>query len=514
MRRLFCLIVVMFAVAPRAQAQISVRLTPPVDAPVSAAFDAPQSDFGAGHRGVDYAVERGTRVRAAAGGTVAFAGSVAGMLAVTIDHGSGVETTYTALSRVFVRAGERVGEGSFVGASGNAHTAPGLHFGVKVRGTYVDPTTLLAQLDVAGAIHLAPLEWMPDELGALGEPLATPKTVGTSERDCRAPRPLLTPSRPPNDNIVVAVAGITSKTKGGVSADIYESGPELLGYRASSTYRFSYAGIDGPRLHRAYQRKDTYIDIRTAAQRLRVLLREIGRRHPGRRVDLIAHSQGGIVARTFLSQLARSGDGLPVVEHLVTYASPHLGAPGAGQVDDLRDETLTGRWLLGAATRLSDRGLPVPDPSSTAVRQLAPGSDLMTSLAREDTAYGTRVLTLAIPNDPVVPADRAFIPGKEHRVVAWRGKDSPGLSPIEPPALQAARLVGSQLGGHSAIVTSPDAHGIAYSFLADQSPTCPTGWDAAGPRIASLWSSLQSSLAGIYRGVETIAMPMALWYRG
>jgi len=487
-------------------------MVPPVDAAIVRAFDAPETEFGAGHRGIDYAVAPGTPVRAAAPGVVTFAGSVAGVLAVTIDHGSGVETTYTSLSRVTVRSGERVDEGVFLGASGTAHGVDGLHFGVKVDAEYVDPTTFLATLDVAGAIHLAPLAWMPEELGALGAPLAGPTDVGTSERDCRSLQPLAAPTRPPNDNIVVAVAGITSKTQGGVSADIYENGPELLGYPASVTYRFSYAGTEGPRLHEPYERQHTYIDIRTAARRLGDLLRRIHRRHPGRHVDLIAHSQGGIVARTFLNQARVSEDDLPSIEHLVTFASPHLGAPGAGQVEPLRNATATGRFLLRGAKYLSDRGVPVPDPSSPAVAQLAPGSDLMTSLGREDTAYGTRVLTLSIPNDPVVPADRAFIAGKPHRVVPWTRKET-DLSWTDAPLSQAARLIAANLGGHSAIVTSPVAHGIAYSFLADHSPTCPTRWDRIGPQIGSVWSILESSLAGIYAGLETVAVPGAAFAR-
>ena len=44
----------------------------------------------------------------------------------------------------------------------------------------------------------------------------------------------------------IAVAGIGSHTAGGLSADMYEHGPEWLGYPADRVYRFSYRGIDGP----------------------------------------------------------------------------------------------------------------------------------------------------------------------------------------------------------------------------------------------------------------------------
>lgn len=460
-----------------------MRLAPPVDAPVATAFDAPEGEYGPGHRGIDYVVPIGTPVRAAGDGTVTFAGDVAGLRAVTIDHGSGVESTYSGLSRVDLSTGERVEEGRFIGASGTMHGRAGLHFGVKVRSDYVDPVDLLVRLDVAGAIHLAPLAWTPENLGLLGEELPLPASAGTSQRECRPNVPLDDPGSPPNDNIAVAVAGITSKTRDGVSADIYEQGPEQLGYARRSTYWFSYAGTDGPRFHEPYPRRDTYIDIRTAAARLRALMRRIATRHPGRSVDLIAHSQGGIVARTYLTLVAGVSDGLPRVENLVTFATPHRGAPGASQVEPLRDETNTGRHLLTAMKGLSDRGLPVPDPFSPAVRQLAPGSSLMRSLAREDVTFGTRVLALAIPNDPVVPADHALMPGEQGRVVPWTG---------------------AGLGGHSAIVTAPSARGIAYSFLAGGAPTCTTGWDAYGPSIGGVWSTLERSMAKTYSVIERL----------
>lgn len=489
MRRAFlAVLVVTSVVTVPAYAQVGLRLVPPVDAPIGAAFDAPDADYGPGHRGIDYEVAAGTPVRGSASGTVSFAGTVAGVRAVTLDHGSGIETTYTGLSTIEVRGGERVDEGRFLGTSGTVHGIAGLHFGVKVDSEYTDPTALLIRLDVASAIHLAPLSWTPENLGLLGESLSPMRSAGTSARDCRPVGELTEPAKPPNDNIVVAVAGITSKTRGGISADLYEYGPERLGYPSRSTYRFSYAGTDGPRFHTPYTRQDTYIDIRTAAMRLRDLMREIATKHPGASVDLIAHSQGGIVARTYLTRIARTSDGLPHVEHLVTYATPHRGAPGASQVQPLRDGTLTGRHVLAAAKGLADRGFPVPDPTSASVRQLAPGSALMSSLAREDVSFGTRVLALAVPNDPVVPADRALMPGKQGRVIPWTGFG---------------------LGGHSAIVTSPVAQALAYSFLSDGAPSCTTRWDEVGPVIGGVWSSLERSIAPAYAAVESVVAAAA-----
>lgn len=482
MRRVLLISLVLTLAPSAAQAESAFRFIPPVDAPIASSFVAPASDYGAGHRGIDYATAVGTRIRAIGSGEVTFAGSAAGTPAITIDHGAGVVSTYTGVASIDVRAGDTVTEGRFIGATGSVHGQPGLHLGVKRDGVYIDPASVLGAIDVSAAIHLAPVRWTTNDLGPLSS-LVQP-SAGTSARSCTTRGTLGSTMVPPNDNIAVAVAGITSKTKGGVSADIYEHGPEMLGYRTA--YRFSYAGPEGPNFHRPYARSDTYINIRIAARRLRALMRRIARAHPGRGVDLIAHSQGGVVARTYLALVAGDEQRLPPVDHLVTFATPHRGAPGAGEVEGLLDDTLTGPFLIRGAGALSQQGFPVPDPLSPAVAQLAPGSRLMEDLADEDVSFGTRVLALAIPNDPVVPADHALYPGEQGRVVPWTGRG---------------------LGGHSAIVTSEVAKGIAYSFLADRAPTCTTSWDHRGLRYGALWSGVESSMAETLATFERAVLP-------
>ena len=50
----------------------------PVDAPVSDPFRPPDGTYGAGNRGIEYDTRPGEVVRAAATGTVSFAGAVTG----------------------------------------------------------------------------------------------------------------------------------------------------------------------------------------------------------------------------------------------------------------------------------------------------------------------------------------------------------------------------------------------------------------------------------------------------
>jgi pimeloyl-ACP methyl ester carboxylesterase len=363
-----------------AKAQPFRPLIPPVDAPIDRRFEAPRSDYGRGHRGIDYGVPAGTDVRAAAAGRVTFAGRVAGNRAVTIDHGGGLETTYSILGGINVVVGRQVDQGRWIGQVGEEHTGAesGLHFGVKLHGDYVDPENFLASMDVGRAIHLAPLvetyreEW-PD---------VASKTRETEFlKDCTVHAPPRQRPPAPNDNVAIAIAGINTQTRSGRGPVIYDDWlTRNLGYRPNRTYEFSYRGIGGPGLHRRYDYEDTYGDLVEAAGRLRDLVVEVSRRHPKRGVDLMAHSQGGIVARIFLERFSDSSNSaLPRIEHLVTFATPHDGAPLADAPRSLDDHTLTGRWLNDALSYMSREGwfplgwppvvipVQIPDPRADAI---------------------------------------------------------------------------------------------------------------------------------------------------
>jgi murein DD-endopeptidase MepM/ murein hydrolase activator NlpD len=133
----------------------------PVDGPVIRGFDAAETPYGPGHRGIDIAASPGTAVRAAADGIVAFAGRIAGAFYVSVDHPDGVRTTYSWLETISVRRGQDVLRGVSLGTTGAGHPGtepPHLHFGARLADRYVDPMLLLARPSVAGLIRLAPLE--------------------------------------------------------------------------------------------------------------------------------------------------------------------------------------------------------------------------------------------------------------------------------------------------------------------------------------------------------------------
>lgn len=95
------------------------------------------------HDGLDIQAPKGTMVRAAAAGTVKFAGKEKDQFGnlVVIDHGDGWFTAYGFLSRVTVKQGAKVAAGERVGLVGSTGLAKGseLHFEVRREGKPVDP---------------------------------------------------------------------------------------------------------------------------------------------------------------------------------------------------------------------------------------------------------------------------------------------------------------------------------------------------------------------------------------
>ena len=143
------------ALAPAPAAAVSHHharpvVRPPVEAPVADPFRPPEDAYGPGNRGIEYDTVPGQVVRAAAAGTVAFAGPVARSLYITLDHGGGVTSTYSYLQRISVRVGADVARGAVLGIAGER-----LHFGVRLDGAYTDPDTFIGVRRVR--VRLVPL---------------------------------------------------------------------------------------------------------------------------------------------------------------------------------------------------------------------------------------------------------------------------------------------------------------------------------------------------------------------
>lgn len=102
---------------------------------------------GAPHSGMDIAAPAGTPVRAPAAGIVSFAAPDLYLTGGTVllDHGHGVSSNFLHLSRIDVAVGQRVEQGTVIGAVGatGRATGPHLHWGMNWFEVRVDPLLVL-----------------------------------------------------------------------------------------------------------------------------------------------------------------------------------------------------------------------------------------------------------------------------------------------------------------------------------------------------------------------------------
>lgn len=504
------------AAAAQAQQPSAVAYAPPVDAPIVDTFRPPRSPYGPGNRGIDYATRPGSPVRAAAPGTVAFAGTVAGGLHVVLLHADGIRTSSSFLHATVVRRGQRVAAGQTVGVAG-----PTLHFGARAGEAYVDPLILLsASGGGPSRIHLVPdgegslhseerergaierlVAGLPDAgmrvaatavawarrapgavvsvastatagaeemlvwLRALVPPLVSPwqlavvsKAWWDSQATCTAPE--VQPPLHAGRRIAVLVAGLGSSSE---NAAIYQVDTETLGYAADDVHRYSYRG--GSTADNSYGPADTQVDIAVSGRRLRALLERLHAAHPGVPIDVMAHSQGGIVTRSALGQRAPPG-----VAHVVTLGSPHQGADLATALA-LTAHTRRGRQVQGAIGRLGLTGI---DPRSRSVRQLAETSRFMRRLNARPLPHELRFTSIAARADFVVPTPRSRLPGATYAVVSV-----------------------PDLNHHNALPGSVAATREIALARAGMAPTCEGLGDALADAAVGQFISTAEDMAGI-----------------
>lgn len=121
----------------------------PLSGTITSRFGSRTSPGGIGstnHKGLDISAKTGTAIKAAASGTVTFAG-YKGSLGnlVIINNGNGVETYYGHCSKLYVSKGQKIKAGEKIAAVGQtgAATGPHLHFEIHVNGTAVNPQRYL-----------------------------------------------------------------------------------------------------------------------------------------------------------------------------------------------------------------------------------------------------------------------------------------------------------------------------------------------------------------------------------
>jgi len=179
----------LFATAPAASADAHEWEWPIAGThEVGRPFDAPATEYSAGHRGVDLPGETGDAVTAVADGKVAFAGSVAGVGVVVIEHGH-TQSTYQPVTAT-VKRGQSVRAGTPIGTlvqrGSHCLSRPCLHLGRKVGELYADPLELMrgsSQIRLVNPLGAPPAPpFARAGSGVLIQPVNGPVTSGFGMR--------------------------------------------------------------------------------------------------------------------------------------------------------------------------------------------------------------------------------------------------------------------------------------------------------------------------------------------
>ncbi len=524
MRRLAAVLATLVALAASAPATAgpaaAVTYRPPVDAPIVDAFRPPAQNWNAGNRGLEYATEPGTSVAASAPGEVVFAGPVADGLHVVVLHDDGLRTSYSFLALVAVKRGDKVTQGQTLGT-----TRQRFHFGVRAGDAYLDPAKLfgggppevhlvpdelrrpeseakeraglarmfrgLASRAAAGGVAAA--DWARDRAvdtveGAVGETLdevrgaihfahaTRPSThlarFASAAHAWWKARDTCTPqSEPPpklqERHMLVRVAGLGSTSDEGAIDDLDGA---ALGYAKADDSRFSYRG--GTTDDNRYTVTDTTQDIRRSGRQLRDLLARIEAANPGVPIDIVAHSQGGLVARSALTDEGEPTDPrLPKINSLVTLGTPHRGAPTATALTMVGHTTVGEVVLKRAHAALPDK----IDPAGTSVTQMAEHSEFLRRLNVQPLPPGLKATSVAAREDLAVPAGQTALRGADSVTVA-----APGV-----------------VNDHGRLPGSPQGQREVALAVAGRKPTCQSFGDAmADAAVSGLIYAAEEGLAG------------------
>jgi hypothetical protein len=259
------------------------------------------------------------------------------------------------------------------------------------------------------------------------------------------------PPAPAERRFALLVGGLGSS---GTSAAIADVDTAALGYDAGDVVRFSYTGgrvagttevapelADIPK--RGYTARDTVGDLNAAGHRLAELLIEMAASVPdGAPIDVLAHSQGGLVTRVALHELSVTNpDVLRHVHLVVTLATPHNGADLAALLRGA-DANPLGPGVFERVQDVID--LPI-EPDDVAVGQLAPGSPFLDELSQESIPDGVQMVSIAGRSDLVVPSTRAHLDGAANVIV---DVDGPSAHDQLPGSGAARREIGLALAGY------------------------------------------------------------------
>ncbi|MEX1217108.1 MAG: peptidoglycan DD-metalloendopeptidase family protein [Acidimicrobiales bacterium] len=474
----------------------------PSSAPIVDGFRPPPKPWMSGNRGIDFGTQPGEQVLAAADGRVIFAGQVGGELHATVEHADGLRTSYSFVDSLQVVSGDRVRVGDVV-----AITKGPFHFGVRSPdGTYLDPEALLAGLLVP-SIRLVPgtdqgLEslgaqerqsllnvflntgaaalsvtsaWASQTTALVGHYMVELNPTTHTMRFTDALRQWIKDQQSCTESsvkvsshntrrLVVLVSGLGTSSDANTA---WEINTQDLGYADADVIRYSYAGGQAPRIdnraedpelmrnisvrpleaiaQRGFTALDSQQSVSTSADRLSTLLQSVAAAQPGVPIDVVAHSQGGVVARLALER-AEAEARLPAeVKNLVAVSSPQRGAPLATGIVALGDSpggtaALSQIRAAGIADELDNR-LP-------ALADLAETSIIIDELHRRPMPESVRFATIGGSGDLVVPGSAALDSAADFRIIlpTALGKEAHGSLPSSPAATREIGLAVAGMG--------------------------------------------------------------------
>ena len=471
-----------------------VDYQPPTEAPIVDRYRPPPKPWMAGNRGVDFGTDAGAPITASADGRVIFADQVGGELHVTIEHVDGLRTSYSFLASLTVTAGDRVRVGDVIAIAGGL-----FHFGVRnPEGEYLDPEALLSGslrpqvrlvpgtdqgldqlraqerrslldvfLDTGAAALEATASWSTTTSSLVAHYIVerSPSThslrmFAAIKRWADAQSTCTPPSKSPlplqSRRLVVVVSGLGTSSE---SNTAWEISTRSLGYADQDVIRYSYAGGQAPRGDdggaesvqqidaqpfdvipmRSFDALDSQQSVGVSADRLAALLQSVSAAQPGVPIDVIAHSQGGVVARLAIERAGAEGRLPNDVETLVTVSSPQQGAPLATGVVALGDTpggtaALSQVRAAGLADELNHRLPAIGDLSET--------SAIITEMQDRPMPDGVRFVTIGGSGDLVVPGSSAIDADADASIILPTsvGKEAHGSLPSSPAATREIAL--------------------------------------------------------------------------
>jgi len=433
---------------PAAAQSRAVDYRPPLDAPVVDPFRPPVGPYAPGNRGIDYRAEAGQPVLAAADGEVVFVGPIAGSVHVVLLHADHVAgDVYLDPADLFAGEGpqvrlvpleplpeeeERKGLIKMLGGALRRGAGVVVGAGADALQGLVD----LAKSELFGLV----VNYLSDRLphAVVGRVVpAILRAIEAYRRPCTKAGE--EPPPDPSPPVLVRVSGLMS------DSDAVRQGGGIGGVDAAAinspgapTYSFSYG--DGDRWIEegaSYEGSDTMAGFGESGAELAAGLARIRREHPGREIVIVAHSQGGLIAREALVRGGSEG-----VSQLITLATPHNGSDvaTAGHLISLHPGTAD----KGAAL-LEPFGL---DPRSDAVHDLSEASTFISGLGSPPP--GVQVTSITMAGDLLAPPPRAHLEGADNRVIGSQ----------------------SLVGDHTAITGNPEAHREVRLALAGMAATC------------------------------------------